>query len=167
MFLGFVTLGETFVPTFLTRSGDTPLNAASLPTFRIYGPDGLITSGTCSFKNSGSITGATNANPIVITSTSHGLTNGTRVTITGVGGNTAANTTVAISNVTASTFELTATAGNGSYTSGGTWNVSGLYKLSQAVTAGNTFESGETYTILLSATVNSAAWGQIYTFGVV
>ncbi|HKH66422.1 MAG TPA: hypothetical protein VKA75_03545, partial [Reyranella sp.] len=37
------------------------------------------------------ITGATNATPIVITSTSHGLSDGDLVAITSVGGNTNAN----------------------------------------------------------------------------
>src|SRR5262245_24864949 len=38
-----------------------------------------------------SITNASNATPIVITSVGHGLTNGTQITVTGVTGNTAAN----------------------------------------------------------------------------
>lgn len=71
------------------------------------------------------ITGATNATPIVITSTAHGFSNGDRVIIGGVGGNTAANGHFLIANVAANTFELTTVAasanvaGNGAYTSGG------------------------------------------------
>lgn len=71
------------------------------------------------------VTGATNATPIVITSTSHGFSNGDVVGIVGVGGNTAANGIFKIANVAASTFELTNVdtganiAGNGAYTSGG------------------------------------------------
>lgn len=72
-----------------------------------------------------SITGATNATPIVITSTSHGFSNGDRVLISRVGGNTAANGLFVIANVAANTFELTDpvtgsnVAGSGAYTSGG------------------------------------------------
>lgn len=70
------------------------------------------------------ITGATNANPIVITSTAHGYSNGDKVTISGVGGNTAANGTFLVAGAAADTFQLTTlagvnVAGNGAYTSGG------------------------------------------------
>ncbi len=65
------------------------------------------------------ITGATNATPIVITITAHGLSNGDHVAITGVGGNTAANAVWLISAVTANTFELDGSIGSGAFTSGG------------------------------------------------
>lgn len=72
-----------------------------------------------------SITGATNATPIVITCTSHGYSNGDIVMIKKVGGNTAANGLFKIANVATHTFELTDPetgsniAGSGAYTSGG------------------------------------------------
>ena len=74
----------------------------------------------------GSITGATNATPIVITSNAHGLANDDIVSISGVGGNTAANGEFRVAGQTANTFNLTtladaSVAGNGVYTSGGTW----------------------------------------------
>jgi hypothetical protein len=65
------------------------------------------------------ITGATNASPIVVTSTAHGFANGDVVTISKVGGNTAANGKWTIQNVAANTFELAGSTGNGAYTSGG------------------------------------------------
>jgi hypothetical protein len=71
------------------------------------------------------VTGATNATPIVITSTGHGFSNGDIVLIVGVGGNLAANGVFKIKNVAANTFELTDPendnniAGTGTYTSGG------------------------------------------------
>ncbi|MEN6540830.1 MAG: hypothetical protein ABFC67_14580 [Mizugakiibacter sp.] len=73
---------------------------------------------------SGTITGATNAGPIVITETAHGRVNGSRVNISGVGGNTAANNTYAnpywvITYIDANTYSLNGSAGNGAYTSGG------------------------------------------------
>lgn len=72
------------------------------------------------------VTGATNASPIVITtSTVHGLRTGDKVYITGVGGNTAANNsltnpawTVTVTSTTQ--FSLDGSTGNGAYTSGGT-----------------------------------------------
>lgn len=72
------------------------------------------------------ITGATNATPIVVTATAHPLQTGDAVTIASVGGNTAANGTFVVTKLTADTFSLqNATtladvAGNGAYTSGGT-----------------------------------------------
>jgi hypothetical protein len=73
------------------------------------------------------ITGATNATPIVVTSTAHGFADGDIVVIRGVGGNTAANGTWKVASQTANTFALTTatrttslnSTGNGAYTSGG------------------------------------------------
>lgn len=88
---------------------------------------------------SGAITNATNATPIVITSTGHGLATGDAVVIAGVGGNTNANSvpenayglglgaTVApnpfwiVTKIDANSFSLNGSAGNAAYTSGGTW----------------------------------------------
>lgn len=84
-------------------------------------------------QRSGQVIDATNVSEIVITTTSslttptpcdHGLTTGDHVTITGVGGNTAANVSDApITVVSPSTFSIDGVAGNGAYTSGGTWTV--------------------------------------------
>jgi hypothetical protein len=71
------------------------------------------------------ISGATNATPIVITSTSHGFSSGDLVAIVQVGGNTAANGVFSITVLNANTFSLqniatgADVAGNGAYTSGG------------------------------------------------
>ncbi len=78
---------------------------------------------------SGAITGASNANPIVITTASTtGLVNGQSVSISGVGGNTNANGTHFIRVRSATEYELfadanlaTGRAGNGVFTSNGTW----------------------------------------------
>lgn len=71
------------------------------------------------------ITAASNATPIVITSTAHGLATGDRVTIASVGGNTNANGDWKVVVLTANTFSIyteagVAGAGNSAYTSGGT-----------------------------------------------
>ncbi len=73
------------------------------------------------------ITGATNASPIVITATAHGYATGDRLIISGVGGNTAANGVFTITNVSANTFSLNGSTGNGAYTSGGIATNRGLY----------------------------------------
>jgi hypothetical protein len=72
------------------------------------------------------VTGATNATPIVITSTGHGRLTNDLVSIVGVGGNTAANGLRRVTVIDANSFTLSdpltgdSIAGNGAYTSGGT-----------------------------------------------
>ena len=68
------------------------------------------------------ISGATSANPIVITAPAHGLSTGNQVQISGVQGNAAANGTFTITVVDANTFSLNGVDGSAAaaYTSGGT-----------------------------------------------
>lgn len=170
MFAGFVTLGNNIVVTVLTKNtSNTPTNAASLPVFRVYGPTALMTNGTgtTSFKDTASVTGATNVSPIVITSNGHGLTTGTRVTITGVLGNTAANGTFQVTFVDTNSFSLDSSTGNGAYTSGGTWNATGLYTATITASAANGYASGTTYAFLSTYTVSSTVMAQLITFTVV
>jgi hypothetical protein len=76
--------------------------------------------GFSSYVTTLSITGATNASPIVVTTSfSHGLVNGDQVTIQNAAGNTAANGTWTVANRTATTFELAGSTGNGAYTGNG------------------------------------------------
>jgi len=166
-YLGFVDLGDTLNGCVQVRSGDTPTDADASPSVHVYGSSGTpLTTTTGSLKDSGSITGATNASPIVITSASHGLTTGTRVTVASVGGNTAANGDFTVTRVDANTFSLDGSTGNASYTSGGTWHVSGLYGFSIQATAGNGFASGSTYSVLISCEVSSTAWAELFSFTV-
>jgi hypothetical protein len=60
------------------------------------------------FQERPAISGATNATPIVITSTAHGLTNNDRIFITGVLGNTAANGAFQIYSSAANYFSIRA-----------------------------------------------------------
>jgi hypothetical protein len=64
------------------------------------------------------ITGATNTNPIVVTSANHGLTTGQTVAISGVRGNTAANGKFTATRLSAHTFSIPV-GGNGVYVRGG------------------------------------------------
>lgn len=74
-----------------------------------------------------SVAGATNINPIEIsTTTMHRFQTGSRVCISGVGGNTAANGCHTVTATGPSTFTLDGVAGNGSYTSGGTVTPGGV-----------------------------------------
>lgn len=75
--------------------------------------------------STGSITGATSASPIEITSAAHGLNTGDTVKITGVGGNTGANGTFTITVTAANKFTLDDSHSSGSYDGSGTW-ISGV-----------------------------------------
>jgi hypothetical protein len=47
MFAGYVVLGATLNGACLVKnSQETPVNADSLPTFKVYGPSGLMQNGT-------------------------------------------------------------------------------------------------------------------------
>lgn len=66
------------------------------------------------------VSGATNASPIVITtSTAHGFQTGQRIQMSSVGGNTAANGFFYITIIDSDEFSLNGSSGNGVYTSGG------------------------------------------------
>ena len=90
--------------------------------FRVYQDGGIVT------ETGKTISGATKANPVVITATSHGFSNGDHVIIGSVGGMTELNgVTGIVANKTTNTFELTDVDGTNinstaftTYTSGGT-----------------------------------------------
>ncbi|MGC1275367.1 MAG: Calx-beta domain-containing protein [Planctomycetaceae bacterium] len=109
-------------------------NSISIATVDGLTPGGPIVVTVAS--RSGDISDATNANPSVITSAGHGLFTGDQITISGVGGNTAINGTWIVERVSNDTFRLRDTvtnalvAGNGAYTSGGTWTLLGEHRLS-------------------------------------
>jgi hypothetical protein len=142
--------------------------ATNPPTFVVIGPSGVTAGGgTASFMQSGAVTGATNANPIVVTSNGHGLQNGQVVTISGVLGNTNANTTARVANKAANTFELNGVAGNAAYISGGTWRPTGLYKLPFDSTLRAGLEAGKTYQVVVYWTYSGQDYSGSFTFTVV
>jgi hypothetical protein len=115
-----VTLGVGVVPPF---SFDQSFMGTS-PLLRI-GRSNFSTSPTLTTEEitSRTITAATNATPIQITtSVANNLVTGQTVTISGVTGNTAANGTFVITRVDSTNFTLNGSVGNGAYISGGTVN---------------------------------------------
>ena len=112
----------------------------------VYDNNGTLTLETQNWtQTSASITGATNASPIVVTSTGHGLSNGDFVGVAGVGGNTAANGLWEVANVATDTFELLGSTGDGAYTSGGTWfKINGQSNSGLTTQNGITVKSGST-----------------------
>lgn len=166
-FVGLPKLEDTLVASLLVVDGSgTPVNADALPTFRVYGPNGFVEEGTSTLRLTASVTDATNATPIVITSSGHGLTTKAYVTVANVGGNTAANGTWVVTKVNANTFSLNTSVGNGAYTSGGLWNVTGLYGVSITVQGVDGYEAGEVYQIVFDYAVSSTQMGQTLEFQV-
>lgn len=105
-FTNSINLNRTLEPT-TPAIGDTWYSATNNAF------EGLV--------NIATVTGATNASPIVVTtSAAHGLTTGQTVYIGSVAGNTAANGSFVATVVSATTFSLGGSTGNGAYTSGGT-----------------------------------------------
>lgn len=75
----------------------------------------------CRLDVTGTITGATNASPVVITAVAHGLSTGNQIVITDVEGSTTANGPQTITVVDTDHFSLDGTAAGGVYSSGGVW----------------------------------------------
>lgn len=94
-------------------------------TLRFFTQNGILT------ETAKNITAATKADPVVITSNSHGYANGDQVVIAGVVGMTELNSgrTFTVANQTANTFELAGIDGTAftTYVSGGT--VARVYRL--------------------------------------
>ncbi|NJL70158.1 MAG: hypothetical protein HC888_00490 [Candidatus Competibacteraceae bacterium] len=167
MFAGYYELGDTaLIPIQARNTSRVPVSADSLPTYRVYGQSGLIASGTVAKKDTGSVTGASNASPIVITSASHGLTTGTKVTIAGVAGNTAANGSFVVTRIDANTFSLDGSTGNGTYTSGGSWEVTGLYQAEIVLSSANGFAQDGNYDIVFDYQVSAIHQRDLLRIGV-
>lgn len=168
MFLGFGEEGEDIVLPFVIEDNNLPYEPDAAPTFKVYGVDGPINngSGSASKMETGSITGATNASPVVITSAGHGLKVGQYVKVSGVLGNTGANGSYIVSAVTTDTFSLSGSTGNGSYTSGGTWTTVGLYKVTLTGAVLSALAAGRTYTVMVTWTTSSSPRSKEITFTV-
>jgi hypothetical protein len=169
MFVGLVKLNDTLRAYFqvVDPAINIPVEPDAAPRTQVYGPSGLLSGagGTASAGHTGSVTGATNANPIVVSSAAHNLTTGTKVVISGVLTNTAANGTFAVTVLSSSTFSIPAT-GNGAYGGGGTWKVAGFYYYDLAATGATGFEANENYAVYWSFDVSAARKAALDTFGV-
>lgn len=156
-FAGFVALDDTLNKTTISVSSVfAPLDADALPVYRIYGPNGFMITGSLAFKDTGSIQGASNASPTVVTSANHGLTTGMKITISGILGNTGANGTYVVTKLTSNTFSIAVdTSAGGVYSGGGSWHVVGLYSASITPTAGNSFAAGVSYSVVVHASYSS------------
>jgi len=166
-FQGFVRQGvaRIVLVSFCNPNTGAVEQYDAAPTWRLYGPTGIILNGTSSPAQTGTITGATNANPIVITSANHGLFTGSIITVSGVVGNTAANGVSQITKIDANSFSLNGKTGNGAYVSGGSWISTGLEQIALSQANTTLLTPGETYTIEISYTVSSALRKKSVTIG--
>ena len=132
-----------YAPRELVRIADTnwTLTEISFEPSQIY-PTGLAT--TVNYTQSGTISAATQANPVSITCTGHGLSTGAEIKFAGVVGMTELNgNTYRITAIDADTFNLDGVDGTGftAYTSGGEWEVYGTpLKYKVTANAADTFE---------------------------
>ena len=169
MFQGFVQLENSIEIAILVRNSSlVPVNADALPTYRVYGPAGLMPAGTgtAAFRDSKAVSAATAAAPIVVNSTGHGLTTGTRVTVAGGVGLSGLNGTTTVTVVDADHFSLDGTTGTGTYTGGATWNVTGYYTVTVTAAAADGYAAGQSYAVLAVGTVSSAGWAVVESFAV-
>lgn len=117
--------------------------------------------GNITYPSSLTVSGASNATPIEITTTApHLLTNGDVVDVTGVGGNTAANGQWAISVVDGTHFLLVGSAGNGAYTSGGHVQSLSMGPTFQIPSDGDTLDAASVNTALEALGDRTAALGE-------
>lgn len=167
MFEGFADEGTAF--SFLVQALDdteAPVDADAVPTWRVYGQNGLVAagSGSAALAESGNLSGATNASPIVVTTTAnHGITTGQPVVISGVVGNTNANGTFVATYLSNTTFSVPA-AGNGAYTSGGAWHSTGLYRVTLTGSILSSLEAGKTYQVVVTYAVGGDVRTEVHTF---
>lgn len=168
-----ITLGATlFFPILVKNSSGVPINADAAPTVRIYGPTagaGVMANGskTCSLMHSGSVSNVVDNGSgacRVTTSSAHGLSTGQRVTIASVGGATGVNGTHVVTVINSTTFDCDGSTFGGAYTSGGTWNVTGLYYFTADITSGDSYQSGKVYHVLADYAISSSAQGQLHHF---
>lgn len=161
MFNGFWPLESTVVGTVIIRgAANQPIDPDSPPTYRVYSQSGVMTgmTGFLSQADTGTITGASNASPIVITSNGHNRMTGDVVKISGVQGNTSANGSFVVTTIDANTFSLNGSAGNGAWTSGGVWHMAGVYQYSFIAGSSNGFGSAKAYWVLISYSVGSLSY---------
>jgi uncharacterized repeat protein (TIGR01451 family) len=127
--LFYTSDGGKSTPSWVHPLGGDVFDVAADDSQVVVAPGDYLQAGDRGYQNvvpvitsvTVTISGATNATPIVITTaTPHGYATDDFVQLAGVGGNTAANGNWTITVLTTTTFSLNGSAGNGGYTSGGT-----------------------------------------------
>src|SRR5574344_739128 len=179
--LGTVSSNITLATNTVTTADVSGAISITLPTTLVAGNENTVVFDFTTTSSSSptinqdattvNITAASNATPIVITATAHGFNTGDKVYITGVGGNTAANGTWVVTRLTADTFSLNGSAGNGTYTSGGTVrkaNFKWSYKNGGKAPTSYSIISGVRNILVFKTHDNGSTWEAEYkTYGAV
>lgn len=154
--IGFVTAGDDLLIPLLTRASETLVvaSADALPSYVIYDADGTNQvvaggSGTFALRHSGTVSGCVTSGGLIriTTTSSHGLVTGQVVDVASVGGVAAATGTWPITVVDSTKFTLDGSTFSGTYTSGGTWQVTGLYVAVHEIDDAE-YVAGKTYQIV-------------------
>lgn len=156
-YAGIVAINSAIDKAVISKNPTTnvPLDADALPTYRLYGPAGILATGSLSYKDTGTISGATNASPTVITSVGHGLTTGVTVTIANILGNTGANGVYQITVIDSNTFSVPVNTGaGGAYSGGGSFHTTGVYDWNVTPTLAANYLSGTIYSVVVFGTVS-------------
>lgn len=126
------------------------VNSDELPTFRIFGADGAVENGngTAALLEAGDISAIETGATTTVTSADHGLQTGAVVTIAGAAGTSNVNGTHQITVVDANNFTFDDVASSGTYTSGATWNSTGLYSATLDATIRAALEVGRSYLMI-------------------
>jgi hypothetical protein len=133
------------LPVGLALAGGAIADPDALPTFRAYGPSGVVGSGTLARYPGGTITNVQQAGgDIVVTAAGHGLEAGAVVDVSGVGGATGANGRAILAAADADTFTYPGTTG-GAYTAGGAWNPAGIWTVPIGGSLRSALEPGVLY----------------------
>lgn len=167
MFNGFWPLESTVVGTVIIRgAANQPSDSDIPPSYRVYSASGVMPgmTGTLNTADTGTITAASNASPIVVTSAGHNRQTGDVLKITGVLGNTATNGTFTVTKVDANSFSLNGSSGNGAYSSGGTWHQAGVYQYSFLAGVINGFSSSQVYWVMITYSVGSLSYSDNQVF---
>lgn len=106
---------------FVANDNDIVIEGLQLASDSSYINDATLVFTLGDKTLTGTISAATNATPIVITSATHGLSTSDRVLVVGVVGNEAANGSWTITKVDANSFSLDTSVGDGTYVTGGNW----------------------------------------------
>lgn len=129
-----------------------------------YNNGGTATLETTNWNQlSGTITNATNASPIVVTSTGHGLNTGDYIFASGVGGNTGLNNGAWwVTKVDANSFSCNFSVGTGAFSSNGSWwQLNGARATAIAQQDGVWVKSGDSTRRYMGSGCTNATSGQM------
>lgn len=167
MSLGIVALnGQLPIAVLCDDAANGLIYPDNVPTYQVFSPAWTVLLSGQMALTYGTVTGATAASPIVITSPNHKLESGAFVKTDVIGGVTGANGEFQITKIDADTFSLNGSTGTGSYTSGGIWAPLGFFKQTLNVTEAAGFVAGNIYHTIINWSKGTVKRGVLHSFQV-